>query len=251
MGLGRIKISNFLNKLYDLLGNKKYFNDIHWSQDGNSFIIQNFQNFCYNIMPKVFGLKLFSSFHHQLNCYGFYKIKEQEYYNKNFTRNDRNLLIKIKRKKKKKIYDKIIKVNNTDLIQKIEFEINLIENKRKQLENNLYIVQKRREYLIKENKFLQNKLIESQTKQKDLGYIFFSMVENLFPEFSFIKKQCLYFINSNSSNSSITNLQNNSLEKITNNFLSKNPYKIESGLSFANTQDTKTREEFDNFMDVE
>ena len=82
MGLGRIKISNFLNKLYDLLGNKKYFNDIHWSQDGNSFIIQNFQNFCYNIMPKVFGLKLFSSFHHQLNCYGFYKIKEQEYYNK-------------------------------------------------------------------------------------------------------------------------------------------------------------------------
>ena len=74
------------------------------------------------------------------------------------------------------------------------------------------------------------------------------MVENLFPEFSFIKKQCLYFINSNSS---ISNLQNNSLEKITNNVLSKNPYKIESGLSFANTQDTKTREEFDNFMDVE
>ena len=101
MGLERIRKSNFLNKLYELISNKDYIIDIHWSQDGNSFIIQNFQNFCYNIMPKVFGLKLFSSFHHQLNCYGFVKIKEQEYYNKNFTRNNRKLLLNIKRKKKR------------------------------------------------------------------------------------------------------------------------------------------------------
>ena len=69
MGLGKIKISNFLNKLYDLINDKKYINDIHWSKDGDSFIIKNLDNFCYNIMPKIFNLKLFSSFHHQLNCY--------------------------------------------------------------------------------------------------------------------------------------------------------------------------------------
>ena len=252
MGLERIKVSNFLNKLYDLLNNKKYINDIHWSKDGNSFIIQNFQNFCYNIMPKVFELKLFSSFHHQLNCYGFIKIKEQEYYNKNFTRNDRKLLLNIKRKKKKKIISDNTNENyNSNLLKKIEYEINMIENKRKHLENNLYLIQKRREYLINENKFLKNKLLESQTKQKDLGYIFFSMVENLFPEFSFIKKQCLYFINSNNS-VSFTNFPNNSLENISENFLKKyNSNKIDSGLSMSNTQDTKTREEYENFMDVE
>ena len=245
MGLERIKVSNFLNKLYNLISNKKYINDIHWSKDGNSFIIQNFQNFCYNIMPKVFGLKLFSSFHHQLNCYGFIKIKEQEYYNKNFTRNDRNLLINIRRRKKEKNT-----TDNTNLIKKIEYDIQIMENKRKHLENNLYLIQKRREYLINENKYLKNKLCESQTKQKDLGYIFFSMVENLFPEFAFIKKQLLYFINSNNT-VSFTNIPNNSLENISENFLKNNQYKIDSGISFNNTQETLTRKEFDNFMDVE
>ena len=251
MGLERIRKSNFLNKLYELISNKDYINDIHWSQDGNSFIIQNFQNFCYNIMPKVFGLKLFSSFHHQLNCYGFVKIKEQEYYNKNFTRNNRKLLLNIKRKKKrnKNISDEFNSDNDIDVFKKIEFKIKNEKNKYKQLENSLFLIQKRREYLINENKFLKNKLYESQIKQKDLCYIFFSMVENLFPEFSYIKNQCLFFINSNSS---VFNFQNNSLKNISENILKKyNSNKIDSGLSLTNTQDTKAKEDFDNFMDVE
>ena len=251
MGLERIRKSNFLNKLYELISNKDYFNDIHWSQDGNSFIIQNFQNFCYNIMPKVFGLKLFSSFHHQLNCYGFVKIKEQEYYNKNFTRNNRKLLLNIKRKKKrnKSISDEFNSDNDNNILKKIEFQIKNEKNKYKKLENSLFLIQKRREYLINENKFLKNKLYESQIKQKDLCYIFFSMVENLFPEFSYIKNQCLFFINSNSS---VFNFQNNSFKNISENILKKyNSNKIDSGLSLTNTQDTKAKEDFDNFMDVE
>ena len=247
MGLGKIKVSNFLNKLYDLINDKKYINDIHWSKDGDSFIIKNFDNFCYNIMPKIFNLKLFSSFHHQLNCYGFIKINEQEYYNKNFKKNDRNLLIKIKRKKRKKLSEN----NINNVIKNIEIKINMMKIKRQKLENDLYLIQNRQEYLINENKFLKNKLYESQTKKKDLCYIFFSMVENLFPEFSLIKKQCLYFINSNSV--SISNIENNSIENINNYFLKKNnnTYKIDSGISLCNTQDTKNREEYDNFMDVE
>ena len=251
MGLERIRKSNFLNKLYELISNKDYINDIHWSQDGNSFIIQNFQNFCYNIMPKVFGLKLFSSFHHQLNCYGFVKIKEQEYYNKNFTRNNRKLLLNIKRKKKrnKNISDEFNSDNDNNILKKIEFQIKNEKNKYKQLENSLFLIQKRREYLMNENKFLKNKLYESQIKQKDLCYIFFSMVENLFPEFSYIKKQCLYFINSNNP---VFNFQNNTLKNISDNVLKKyNSNIIDSGLSLTNTQDTKAKEDFDNFMDVE
>ena len=248
MGLERTKVSNFLNKLYDLINDKKYINDIHWSKDGDSFIIKNFDNFCYNIMPKIFNLKLFSSFHHQLNCYGFIKINQQEYYNKNFRKNNRQLLINIKRKKRKKLLGN----NPNNVIKNIEMKINIMKNKRQQLENSLYLLQKKQEYLINENQFLKNKLFESQTKKKDLCYIFFSMVENLFPEFSFIKKQCLYFINSNSV--SISNIENNSSENLNNYLLTKNnnnSYKIDSGISLCNTQDTKNGEDYDNFMDVE
>ena len=75
------------------------------------------------------------------------------------------------------------------------------------------------------------------------------MVENLFPEFSYIKKQCLFFINSNNS---VINTQNNLFKNISEKILDKyNSNKIDSGISLANTQDTKAKEDFDNFMDVE
>jgi hypothetical protein len=195
-------------------------------------------------MPKIFGLQLFSSFHHQLNCYGFKKIDVNEYYNKYFTRDDKNLLTKIKRRKKKN------KLENDDKlmysIRHIEYQINNIKNTRNNLENKLYRIQKRQEYLINENNFLRNKLFEAQTKQKDLGYIFFSMVENLIPEFSMIKKQCMYFINSKTL--SLPNISNNNDNSDLKEY---NMNKIDSGISLCNTQDTKTQEEFDNYIDVE
>ena len=124
-------------------------------------------------------------------------------------------------------------------------------------------MQKTQEYLINENAFLKQKLLEAQTKQKDLGYIFFSMVENLYPEFSIIKKQCLYFINSdttvsltnsNTNNKNINNIEENKINSINNNNLfskENNIYKMDSGVSMCNTQDTKTQEDLDYFNDVE
>ena len=100
MGLKQLKISKFLSKLYDLINDKKYSDDINWNKNGTSFIIKNYHNFCYNIMPKIFGLNLFSSFHHQLNCYGFTKINVHEYFNKFFKKDNKNLLLNIKRRRK-------------------------------------------------------------------------------------------------------------------------------------------------------
>ena len=245
MGLKEIKISNFLIKLYDLVNNEQYNNDINWNKDGTSFIIKNYHNFCYNIMPKIFGLKLFSSFHHQLNCYGFTKINGHEYYNKYFKKKDRDLLTNIKRRKKNKP-----KKNNKNFLATLktfEYKINIIKNKRNKLERKLYLIQKRQEYLINENNFLKNKLFEAQTKQKDLGYIFFSMVENLYPEFSLVKKQCLYFINSSIHNIDNHEFKNENISNLKENDINK----IDSGSSLCNTQDTKTQEEGDNFIDVE
>ena len=247
MGLKEIKISKFLLKLYDLINNEEYINDIIWNKDGTSFIIKNYHNFCYNIMPKIFSLRLFSSFHHQLNCYGFIKINKNEYYNKYFTKKDRNLLINIKRRREKKKLN--INKNIMCTLKTFQNKINDINNKRNNLEKKLYLIQKRQEYLIEENNFLRNKLFEAQTKQQDLGYIFFSMVENLYPEFSLIKKQCLYFINSNNVIPKIDNEDFNNI--INNNLKAYNINKIDSGISLCNTQDTKTQEENDNYIDVE
>lgn len=254
MGLKQIKISKFLTKLYNLINNNNYSKDIHWSKDGKSFIIKNYHNFCYNIMPKIFGLQLFSSFHHQLNCYGFTKIDTHEYYNKYFIRDNRDLLTKIKRRKKKNKFENDDKLIYS--INHIQCQINNIKNRRNNLEQKYYLIQKRQEYLINENKFLRNKLYEAQTKQQDLGYIFFSIVENLIPEFSLIKKQCLYFINSNplsisnNENKEVNN-DNINFNRNISNLKEYNLYKIDSGISLCNTQDTKTQEEYDNYIDVE
>ena len=211
MGLKQIKLSKFLSKLYNLLNDKKYNNDIDWNKNGTSFIIKNYQNFCYNIMPKIFGLNLFSSFHHQLNCYGFITINVHEYFHKFFKKDNENLLFNIKRRRKKKLNENNsinLKCNNnksTDnnnilyILENIQYKLNNIKYRRKNVEKKLYLMQKRQEDLIIENAFLKQKLLDAQTKQKDLGYIFFSMVENLHPEFSLIKKQCLYFINSDAT----------------------------------------------------
>lgn len=276
MGLKQLKISKFLSKLYNLLNDKKYNDDINWNKNGTSFIIKNYHNFCYNIMPKIFGLNLFSSFHHQLNCYGFTKINVHEYFNKFFKKDNKNLLLNIKRRRKNNLKEKNRinlnrnnnNINNNDnilyLLERIQYKLNIIKYRRKNVEEKLYSMQKKQEYLINENAFLKQKLLEAQTKQKDLGYIFFSMVENLFPEFSLIKKQCLYFINSeatisltnsNTDNINIKNIEENNVNSINNNnnLISKeyNLYKIDSGISMCNTQDTKTQEDLDYFNDVE
>lgn len=276
MGLKQLKISKFLSKLYNLLNDKKYNDDINWNKNGTSFIIKNYHNFCYNIMPKIFGLNLFSSFHHQLNCYGFTKINVHEYFNKFFKKDNKNLLLNIKRRRKNNLKEKNRinlnrnnnNINNNDnilyLLERIQYKLNIIKYRRKNVEEKLYSMQKKQEYLINENAFLRQKLLEAQTKQKDLGYIFFSMVENLYPEFSLIKKQCLYFINSeatisltnsNTDNINIKNIEENNVNSINNNnnLISKeyNLYKIDSGISMCNTQDTKTQEDLDYFNDVE
>ena len=130
MRLKQLKISKFLSKLYDLLNDKKYNDDINWNKNGTSFIIKNYHNFCYNIMPKIFGLNLFSSFHHQLNCYGFTKINVHEYFNKFFKKDNKNLLLNIKRRRK----------NN--LKEKNRINLNRNNNKNKNNDNNIYIIER-------------------------------------------------------------------------------------------------------------
>lgn len=254
MGLKQIKLPKFLGKLYNLLNDNKYSKEIHWSINGDSFIIDNFHNFCYNIMPNVFGLNLFSSFHHQLNCYGFTKINEKEYYNKNFMKDNKNLLFNIKRNKKDKN-----RINSKDYltIKNFQNKISKINFRRSQLENEFDFFKTKNEILLNENLFLRNKLIEAQNKQKDLGYIFFYLVESLYPEFSLMKDKCLDFINSSKNKLSS---DEESFNIIKNNNISNDvcfpkikqlkALNSDSQTSENSTHNTKNQEEF-SFLDVD
>jgi flavodoxin len=75
----KIKIPPFPLKLYDLVNNENNAKIITWSEDGLSFVIKDIHKFIYEILPKKFDTKLFSSFNRQLNSYGFTKTKSNQY----------------------------------------------------------------------------------------------------------------------------------------------------------------------------
>ena len=72
------KIPPFPLKLYDLVNNENNSHIITWTEDGLSFIIKDIHKFIYEILPKKFDTKLFSSFNRQLNSYGFTKTKSNQ-----------------------------------------------------------------------------------------------------------------------------------------------------------------------------
>ena len=96
---------NFLLKLYQILENEEYKDIIHWSKDGNYFIIHNLHDFTENILPKYYKHNNYSSFTRQLNMYDFHKRKsspnEHIFEHKNFIKGKKELLKLIKRKSKK------------------------------------------------------------------------------------------------------------------------------------------------------
>lgn len=94
--------SIFLDNLSFILNEEKYNDCISWSEDGKSFTIHNLNKFTEKVLPNFFKHKNFSSFHRQLNLYGFTRDKkkkfEKTFANPFFTRNRPDLLEKIKKK---------------------------------------------------------------------------------------------------------------------------------------------------------
>ena len=250
MKIKKNKIPFFLLKLYNLLNNEIYNNSIHWSYTRGAFVIKNFETFCYHIMPQIFGYSLFSTFHRRLNCYGFIKISENEFYNKYFIKNNKNSLLKIKRKK-----------NLKQKLNKLSSELMLCNEKNIQTEAKLNLLIDKHKQLINENIIIKKKLIEQQIKQKDLWYIFFYMVEFLYPKFALIKNNILFFYNFNNKGyENIVDFSNECSKKYINNssFLKKNNEK--NNVTTTETNQSSNLEEFNNsnkdnnfdcFMDVD
>lgn len=116
-------IPGFVTKLYRMVS-EGTSNLIKWSQDGNSFIVTNPEEFARQVLPAFFKHNNFSSFVRQLNMYGFHKVphlhqgtllasgvgavggrspsvdvsNEWEFENENFKRKRFDLLLNVKRR---------------------------------------------------------------------------------------------------------------------------------------------------------
>jgi hypothetical protein len=94
--------SIFLDTLIFILNEEKYNDSISWLPEGTSFIIHDVLKFTAEVLPEFFKHKNFSSFHRQLNLYGFTRDKnnktEKVFYHPKFKRNRPELLEQIHKK---------------------------------------------------------------------------------------------------------------------------------------------------------
>lgn len=105
--------SIFLENLVSILDENTYHNIISWSDDGRSFIIYNIKDFSEKILPLHFKHKNFSSFHRQLNLYGFSRDKSslhgKSFKHSLFVKDRHELISKIHKKPKDSVLPLMLK----------------------------------------------------------------------------------------------------------------------------------------------
>lgn len=93
----------FLESLLNILDADIHQDIIAWADDGKSFIIHNVKEFSEKILPLFFKHRNFSSFHRQLNLYGFTKYKNADlsksFKHSSFIKNRYDLISSIQKKK--------------------------------------------------------------------------------------------------------------------------------------------------------
>ncbi|KAI7747307.1 hypothetical protein M8C21_024349 [Ambrosia artemisiifolia] len=91
----------FLSKTYSLVDDPTTDDVISWNESGTTFVVWKTADFAKDLLPNSFKHNNFSSFVRQLNTYGFRKTvpDKWEFANENFKRGQRELLLKICRRK--------------------------------------------------------------------------------------------------------------------------------------------------------
>ena len=104
-----LSVANFVTKLYDLVEQPDTDGHIHWGATGESFLVLNTTQFAQLVLPMHFKHDNLRSFERQLNIYGFQRCIEQptvhglEFFHPKSRREQRNLLVEIKRSQKRQI----------------------------------------------------------------------------------------------------------------------------------------------------
>lgn len=167
------RISLFLRKLWTLVCSKETDNVITWSEDGNSFIINNPVEFC-NVLPRYFKHNNFMSFVRQLHIYGFSKRISDvdhtsnhgtscEYAHPYFMREHPCLLLSIKQKRGEKLHQGIkTDIDSIETISTLLKEVNSVKDKNKMLDSKFTAMKHENECLWRELAVIRQKHMKQQ-----------------------------------------------------------------------------------------
>lgn len=102
----------FVNKIWSMINDPANQTLIKWMPDGESFYVENREQFVHDVLPKYFKHSNFASFVRQLNMYGWHKVQDVksgsiqnssddkwQFENPNFVRDREDLLVNIVRQK--------------------------------------------------------------------------------------------------------------------------------------------------------
>lgn len=156
-----ITVPSFLLKTFEIVDDPTYDDIVKWNKAGDAFIITKATDFCEVILPMYFKHQNLSSFVRQLNMYGFHKTKyknnEQCFTHKFFQKNNKKLLLQMKRKTKDKSSTK--RAPSENYVPLTEFTKTINELKTKMKEQDKKINQ-----LLRVNKEFKNSVLALYTE---------------------------------------------------------------------------------------
>lgn len=101
----KVHIPTFVVKMYQIIENPSTNDEIHWTEQGDAFIITDQRSFSNKVLPAYFKHNNFASFVRQLNMYDFHKVKNEKLESEEITfkhpyflRGQKHLMTEIKRK---------------------------------------------------------------------------------------------------------------------------------------------------------
>ncbi|KAI8145514.1 hypothetical protein BJV82DRAFT_39936 [Fennellomyces sp. T-0311] len=140
----------FLNKLYSMVNDASTNSLIHWSKDGNSFIVEGHEEFAKQVLPRFYKHNTFASFVRQLNMYDFHKVPHLqqgvlisdskheiwEFSNPNFQRGRPEMLVLVTRKRNRERDDDEVSLSS------IVKDIATIRKHQTSISNELHSIQR-------------------------------------------------------------------------------------------------------------
>jgi hypothetical protein len=141
----------------------KYDDIVRWTDEGDAFIIINKNEFSDKVLPIFFKHKNLPSFVRQLNIYGFkktkYKSEEHCFAHRDFRRDNKKLILNMRRKTKRKSSDKKSMRSDESYIRKSEV-VEMFEKMNKRIDDQ----DNKIEQLIKANREFKNSVLALYTQ---------------------------------------------------------------------------------------
>mmetsp|Transcript_6847 Transcript_6847/g.6714 ORF Transcript_6847/g.6714 Transcript_6847/m.6714 type:complete len:192 (-) Transcript_6847:885-1460(-) len=176
----RIRPTSFLSKTFDMVSHEDYRDIVSWTDDGNSFVIKDVNEFSSRILPLYFRHKNLASFIRQLNMYDFHKSKDsgeqQIFSHPNFVKGQKDLLDHIHRKTSElsqTMANTIKSANEAILNRCIQ-----LQSQQEQMQNTINVLEKKYKDAMEINQKLMMDLINSREREQQIMQMFLNFSQS-------------------------------------------------------------------------